>query len=349
MPGLTPDAIESARGYGVTLFLHGQQDRGRTCFEAVLREVPGDPVALVHLSLLREHEAPAEAAELLRGAARADAGYAVRRAMLHYLSRRRRVQEGAPYEDGWLGFLEPVLVSGAWWQPTLDELAALPEGDPDADGTIPRRILQYWDETVPPEEVRVLIERCGRAHPGWVHDVFDDATAQDFLATRYGTGLVDTYRNCFHVTAKSDIFRLAYLHASGGFYVDADEDCHAPLDALRRRGVEQVFCLTRGLPSCVINGFVGTVPGTCIVERALELCLGNIRNAMRSRPRTNVWVMTGPGALTFAILDLVCERGARPDDPFAGFALVEDPEYRRLFTTPAMEYKRHARGNWRLA
>ena len=350
MPGITAAEAEAARKAGVDAFHYQAFDQSRTAFEAVLQVVPTDPVALMHLSLLRQEQGQAEQAlTLLKAAAAADLSYATAKSIAVYLSRRRRVREGAAFEDGWLTLLELALLSGVLPQNTIDGLAALPPNRSDSHG-IPKRIMQYWDKPVPPDEVVSLMQRCKAANPGYVHDLFDDASAQDFLATQYGTVVVDLYRACFHVAAKADFFRLAYLYKRGGFYIDADEVCDQPLDScFRTGGVEQIYTFSRGLPSCVNNWFIGAASGTRIIERTFENCMENLSSVTRHGPKTNVWVLTGPGVLTFSILDLFCE----PAEHLGGRAfgttvLLEESEYRRFFDAPPMQYKNDKDGNWRM-
>ena len=350
MSGMLVADADAARKAGVDAYYYQAFDQSRAAFEALLQVLPSDPVALMHLSLLRQEQGEAEQAlALLKAAASADLSYATAKSIAVYLSRRRRVREGAAFEDGWLTLLELALLSGVLPQNTIEGLAALPPNQSEAHG-IPRRIMQYWDKPTPPDEVVSLMQRCRAANPGYVHDLFDDATAQDFLATQYGTGLVDLYRACFHVSAKADFFRLAYLYKQGGFYIDADEVCDRPLDSCFRTGeVEQVYTFSRGLPSCVNNWFIGAAPGTRIIERTLDNCMGNMASVVRHGRKSNVWVLTGPGVLTFSILDLFCQ----PAEHLGGRAfgrtvLLEEGEYRQLFEAPPMQYKNDKDGNWRM-
>ncbi len=350
MPVMTAAEAEAARRAGVDAYYYQAFDQSRTIFEALLQAVPTDPVALMHLSLLRQEQGEAEQAlALLKAAAAADLSYATAKSIAAYLSRRRRVREGAAFEDGWLTLLEVALLSGVLPQDTIEGLAARPPNRSEAHG-IPRRIMQYWDKPTPPDEVLSLMQRCRIANPGYVHELFDDATAQDFLATHYGTALVDLYRACFHVAAKADFFRLAYLHKQGGFYIDADEVCDRPLDSCFRTGeVEQVFTFSRGLPSCVNNWFIGAASGTRIIGRTLDNCVANLSGVARHGRKTNVWVLTGPGVLSFSILDLFCDPAEHGGgQTFGRTVLLEEGDYRRLFDAPPMQYKNDKEGNWRM-
>lgn len=340
---------EALRRTGVNAYRYQAFEESLDAFRQALQLSPTDAVSLFHLSLLMQDRSdPGGALELLTAAMRSDPAYSTAKGIGVYLQRRLHVREGHPFEDGWLTFLELALLSGVLPQNTLDGLSALPANPPIVG--IPRRIMQYWDKATPPDEVLALMQRCRAANPHYEHVLFSDETAQDFLATEYDSRIVDIYRGCFHVSAKADFFRLAYLYKHGGFYVDADEVCDGPLDPfLQTGGIEEIYTFSRGLPSCVNNWFIGTVPGTRIVERAFSYCIQNIDSTMRHGRKSGVWVLTGPGALSFAILDLFCE----PEQyvggsPFAKSVFLEEGEYRRIFTAPQMQYKETKEGNWRL-
>ncbi len=345
-----PD-IETLRREGVLTFNHKNLSESRKSFESVLSRSPDDPISLLHLSLiLQAGNEPTKALDLLKRSAALDPSYAVAKGSGVYLSRRLRVREGAAFEDGWISFLDVALLSGILPQPDLATLATLPP-NPDDGTAIPRRILQFWDKPQPPGEVAMLMERCKDSNPDYEHALFCDADAEDFIATHYGVRHVDVYRGCFHVSAKADFFRLAYLYKLGGFYVDADEVCDKSLNPMfQTGGITEIYSFSRGLPSCVNNWFIGTVSGTRIVERALDHCIQNIESTLRHGRKSGVWVLTGPGALTFAILDIFCDplEYMKSGNPFRNFVLLDEPEYRKLFSAPPMEYKSSQAGNWRL-
>lgn len=343
--------LQALRRDGVNALNHANLNEARRLFEQILAAAPTDVVSLLHLSLvLQAAGEPAGALDLLKRAVQQDAEYAVVKGAGIYLSRRLRVREGAFFEDGWISFLEIALLSGLLRQQTMEELAAL-DAKPRHALSIPRRILQFWDKPQPPGEVAMLMERCKAANPNYEYVLFSDSDAQDFIATNYGTDHVNTYRNCFHVSAKADFFRLAYLYKMGGFYVDADEVCDRSLDTVfQAGGYTEIYSFSRGLPSCVNNWFIGSIAGTPIIEQALDYCIQNIDSVVRNGRRSGVWVLTGPGVLTFSILDLFCNprRNTGTANPFHNCVLIDEREYRKLFSAPPMEYKSTKDGNWRL-
>ena len=91
---------------------------------------------------------------------------------------------------------------------------------------------------------------------------------------------------------KSDILRLAVLGKEGGWYVDADDRCVAPLSTLAagRAG----FVAYQEEFSTLGNNVMGAAPGHPIITIALE----NAIEALAQGDTDIVWLSTGPGLLT---------------------------------------------------
>lgn len=105
---------------------------------------------------------------------------------------------------GWAVFLE---------MPRMETATAGP------DATAP--VFQFWDSEHPPEDVaRVMADwqsLCGARYLR-----FDDASAEQFLRDEFGAETADRFRNARHPAIRSYYFRLGFLAARGGVYVDAD-------------------------------------------------------------------------------------------------------------------------------
>ena len=76
-----------------------------------------------------------------------------------------------------------------------------------------------------------LRHRAVRLHPDWEHRFYDDAGGRDFLR-RELPHLLPPYDNYSFNIQRADLFRVAAVYVSGGFYLDMDIDCHKPLDSL---------------------------------------------------------------------------------------------------------------------
>ena len=90
---------------------------------------------------------------------------------------------------------------------------------------IPRVIVQYWDTSNDmPEDVRECLESwTPLAQIGFHRQVFDDRAAKRFISTELGSPYTEAFNLCHHPAMRCDYFRLCYILANGGFYIDADE------------------------------------------------------------------------------------------------------------------------------
>ncbi len=99
-------------------------------------------------------------------------------------------------------------------------------------GNVPQIIMQYWDQGRPSADVAALMEGWRSAHPGWDWRLFDAGSARAFLSEHCAAEAVAAFDRCTHPVMRCDLFRLLHVHAVGGVYIDADEECLAPLGNL---------------------------------------------------------------------------------------------------------------------
>jgi len=125
---------------------------------------------------------------------------------------------------------------------------------------IPGRIAQFWDSPDVPADVSALMASWQAQHPEWGYELFDNAAARHFLHTHFDPVVLCAYNRARESAQKSDIFRLAYLVARGGYYVDADDRCLAPITTLVPSGCE-LACYQEDYGT-IGNDFVGAVPVT---------------------------------------------------------------------------------------
>lgn len=94
--------------------------------------------------------------------------------------------------------------------------------------TIPRTIIRFWhDLGAVPADVAACMDSWGRVRDEGVRfRFFDDATARQFIAKRYGPEELAAYAQCPHPAMRSDYLRLCVVNADGGLYVDADDVLH---------------------------------------------------------------------------------------------------------------------------
>ena len=95
---------------------------------------------------------------------------------------------------------------------------------------------------------------------------------------------------------KSDIFRLAYLVARGGYYVDADDRSLAPIMTVVPSGCE--LAVYQEDYGTIGNDFIGAAPGHPVLKRALFDAV----DAINRGDADIIWLATGPGLLTRAFV-----------------------------------------------
>jgi mannosyltransferase OCH1-like enzyme len=153
---------------------------------------------------------------------------------------------------------------------------------------IPRRIAQYWHAGAPPEDVKALMATWPQQNPGHRHLLFGDEAAKAFLSEHLGPEVLAAYQRAEHPTQKSDIFRLAWLYAEGGWYVDCDDRCHAPLEGLARTGA--LLILHQEELGSLCNNIVGAVRLHPVIGGALRGAVA----AVNAADSDYLWLATGP-------------------------------------------------------
>ena len=144
---------------------------------------------------------------------------------------------------------------------------------------------------------------------------------------------------------QSDIFRLAFLQAKGGIYIDADEECLRPLHDIQAAMQEVEFAawLAPETPPYVYNGFLAARAGCPLVAWALGEAVRGVTVALEKGGRIDIWQLTGPGLMTRAVGRFVVQPGFR-----RRAMLLTDQEYRAFGATKDLAYKETKEGNWRL-
>jgi hypothetical protein len=99
--------------------------------------------------------------------------------------------------------------------------------------TIPRIIHQIWYQgaTAVPPRYRAFRDGWQKAHPGWEHRLWDQASCRALLAERYPDFLA-TWEAYPLFIQRIDSIRYFILHSHGGLYLDMDMECLKPLDPL---------------------------------------------------------------------------------------------------------------------
>jgi tetratricopeptide (TPR) repeat protein len=193
-----------------------------------------------------------------------------------------------------------------------------------AAGGIPKTIMQYWDSSPPPADIARLMATWRETNSGYTYHLFNDMTAQAFLAETFPPEVLHVYRRGEYATQKSDIFRLAFLVAQGGIYADADDRCTGPITTIIPEGSRLVVYQDDHMTLC--NNFIAAEPGHPILLAALQGAV----TAMLRGDRDTVWFSTGPALLTRAFTQVLVASGPTLDDPAAsGITVVDRRELTR--------------------
>jgi hypothetical protein len=216
-------------------------------------------------------------------------------------------------------------------------LAAPPvgEGARRASATTPETapsrshaIVRFWhDPSGPPPDVAECLDSWldAASTAGAELLLFDDHQAHSFIAEQYGTTTSRAYESCPHPAMRADLFRLCWLVASGGVYIDADDALVGELpDGLLTSGQLQLqpLCYDQATDAMVPqrvfvqasaaesarwtfyanNAPIAAPPDHPVLIAALERALGRIELAASSHGNWDIQATTGPGNLTAALV-----------------------------------------------
>ena len=205
---------------------------------------------------------------------------------------------------------------------------------------IPRKIVQYWDQECPPEDIAELLHTWVEAHPDYQYRRFDDTAARDYLMSHYPETALKAYRRATHPAQASDLFRLAYLFREGGFYIDADDRCVGHLSAITAPDV--VLVTYQEQYATLGNNFLGCIPGEPVIGRALTLA---VESLARGDPDT-IWLATGPGLLTRAFAEVLAEQGAAWRDWLRARRILDRTELAAVSWPHSISRYKNTRRGW---
>ncbi len=158
----------------------------------------------------------------------------------------------------------------------------------------PVHLIQYWHEESPPDYIVELLRSFGEQNPEMEHLVFNDATAEEFIAAHYGARELAAFQACAVPAMRADYFRYCACHTLGGFCVDADYQCIGPLLSAMEESVGgQLFRAERF--SVLINSLFGFhTPRHPFLDLVIEIATELIEQRFTAR----VSEITGPGIFT---------------------------------------------------
>ena len=161
-----------------------------------------------------------------------------------------------------------------------------------APSPIPASIAQFWDQNIP-HDVAALCEEWRNAHPDFSYQLYSRADARYFLFEQKMPEALAAFDRATEPAMMADIFRLAYLARTGGFYIDADDRCLAPLSAIDH-GTADLLLYQEEYIGSTGNNFIGARPGHPVIVASLEEAV----TAVNRGDSDILWLSTGPGVLT---------------------------------------------------
>ena len=154
-------------------------------------------------------------------------------------------------------------------------------------------ITQYWHTSTIPTEVLPLISTFRLNNPDCEHVLFNEATAEDFIAAHFSEREVAAFRACAVPAMQADYLRYCALLVTGGLFSDADTRCLQSLRPLFEQVEHAHFFRRRN--GAIPNGyFITRSPGHELLRFELDVATLNIERKAFS----SVWLATGPGILT---------------------------------------------------
>lgn len=209
---------------------------------------------------------------------------------------------------------------------TLEQLARHSEVDvqeSQQNQVIPHTLVRYWhDASDVPADVRACIDSWEQVRGQGIESrMFCDSSAVAFIAERYGDREVRAFGRCRHPAMRCDFFRICFLLAEGGLYVDADDVLLGDgWQRVFRDGALKVQPLCYDIPSgamlqateirrpdlatdgrifYVNNNPIAAPPGHPLLRRALDRAT---RKLLGDDGFPEIQSTTGPGNLTAALV-----------------------------------------------
>jgi len=133
-------------------------------------------------------------------------------------------------------------------------------------------LVQFWDDPATlPADIAPLIAP-GRALAGSGYRFVDKACAADFLRDTYGAREAALMLSARHPAIMADYFRLGYLAAAGGVYLDTDSEIRqGTADLWRRLPGRTAVCFQTINPWITINtSFIAAAQGSALMQAAFE-------------------------------------------------------------------------------
>ena len=169
----------------------------------------------------------------------------------------------------------------------------------DISNTIPKIIFRTGNEELDylPDCVLELYNKTIKLNPGYRFFYFSDSDCETFIKDEWGDGYISLYNKLVPTAYKADFFRYLLLYNYGGCYGDFTQEMLISYNELNAC-VDRVFCRdTFSMKHGLYNAIMCVKPKDIVIEKAIELCVNNIKNETYGETSLDI---TGPGVLGFA-------------------------------------------------
>jgi tetratricopeptide (TPR) repeat protein len=205
---------------------------------------------------------------------------------------------------------------------------------------IPRSLVQYWDTTDLAQDIAELTETWRTTHPDFRYALFDDRQARNFIASQYSGDVLRAYARSIHPAQKADLFRLAWLFAKGGYYVDADDRCVGRIGSIVPGTVE--LAIYQEEYGTVANNFVAVTPQHPVMGRALSLAVA----AVNRGDSDLLWLSTGPALLTRALVQVLTDQSLTWAAWLERIAIIDRWDVRRVLAPHCVVAYKKTERHW---
>lgn len=166
-------------------------------------------------------------------------------------------------------------------------------------------IVQYWHDEDIPAQITPLLATFDEHNPDMPHLVFNERSATEFIAERYGARHAEAFQVCGVPAMQADYLRYCAVHSLGGIYADANFVTERALQPLLET---EGYLFAQPPLGPVLNGFFAfRSPGHPLLEMAIEAATRNIE----TRISESVALTTGP-VIFSGLIQLL--RGGSPED-----------------------------------
>lgn len=152
---------------------------------------------------------------------------------------------------------------------------------------IPKIIHQTYKTADIPEKWKDCQKQCIDLHKHYRYILWTDEKAREFISQEY-PWFVKEWDNYKYPIQRADALRYFVLHLYGGIYIDLDDACKRPLDAL----LKLPAFVRKTEPTGVSNDVMGTVPGHPFFLKVIQSLKQYDKNWLL--PYVTIMYSTGP-------------------------------------------------------